>query len=92
MQTEPNVIIRGGKLLNAQAHSANYADILINGDTIVEIAYDKYFSLTAIVLGHIPISIVVIFFTPILPIPQLLCSSKGVLITMFLMFFNLLAQ
>ena len=37
MQTEPNVIIRGGKLLNAQAHSANYADILINGDTIVEI-------------------------------------------------------
>ena len=26
---------------------------------------DKYVSLTAVVLGHVPISIVVIFFTPI---------------------------
>ena len=28
---------------------------------------DKYISLTAVVLGHIPISIAVIFFTPIYP-------------------------
>ena len=27
---------------------------------------DKYISLTAIVLGHVPISIAVIFFTPML--------------------------
>ena len=26
---------------------------------------DKYISLTAVVLGHVPISIVVIFFTPV---------------------------
>jgi len=29
---------------------------------------DKYFSLTAVVLGHVPISIVVIFFTPTLSV------------------------
>ena len=32
---------------------------------------DKYISLTAVVLGHIPISIVVIFFTPILSIQSI---------------------
>ena len=32
---------------------------------------DKYFSLTAIVLGHVPISIVVIFFTPTLSIQSI---------------------
>tara|TARA_Y100000590_G_scaffold408730_1_gene500073 strand:+ start:471 stop:1313 length:843 start_codon:yes stop_codon:yes gene_type:complete len=32
---------------------------------------DKYFSLTAIILGHIPISIAVIFFTPMITIQSL---------------------
>ena len=32
---------------------------------------DKYISLTAVVLGHVPISIVVIFFTPILSIQSI---------------------
>ena len=32
---------------------------------------DKYFSLTAIVLGHVPISIVVIFLTPTLSIQSI---------------------
>ena len=39
---------------------------------------DKYFSLTAIVLGHVPISIVVIFFTPALSfqsIPYIFASA-----------------
>ena len=39
---------------------------------------DKYISLTAVVLGHIPISIVVIFFTPILSfqsIPYIFISA-----------------
>ena len=39
---------------------------------------DKYFSLTAIVLGHVPISIVVIFFTPLLSfqsIPYIFVSA-----------------
>ena len=39
---------------------------------------DKYFSLTAIVLGHVPISIVVIFFTPTLSmqsIPYIFVSA-----------------
>ena len=39
---------------------------------------DKYTSLTAVVLGHIPISIVVIFFTPILSfqsIPYIFISA-----------------
>ena len=39
---------------------------------------DKYISLTAVVLGHIPISIVVIFFTPILSfqsIPYIFVSA-----------------
>ena len=39
---------------------------------------DKYFSLTAIVLGHVPISIVVIFFTPTLSmqsIPYIFASA-----------------
>ena len=32
---------------------------------------DKYISLTAVVLGHVPISIAVIFFTPILSIQSI---------------------
>jgi len=32
---------------------------------------DKYISLTAVVLGHVPVSIVVIFFTPILSIQSI---------------------
>jgi len=32
---------------------------------------DKYISLTAIVLGHAPISIAVIFFTPILSVQSI---------------------
>ncbi len=32
---------------------------------------DKYFSLTAIVLGHVPISIIVIFLTPTLSIQSI---------------------
>ena len=32
---------------------------------------DKYISLTAIVLGHVPISIVIIFFTPILSVQSI---------------------
>ena len=39
---------------------------------------DKYVSLTAIVLGHVPISIVVIFFTPAInvqSIPYILISA-----------------
>ena len=39
---------------------------------------DKYFSLTAIVLGHVPISIVVIFLTPTLSfqsIPYIFASA-----------------
>ena len=57
---------------------------------------DKYISLTAIVLGHVPISIVVIFFTPILSIQSIpyifisainvepVCSSKGWEVKIFL--------
>ena len=39
---------------------------------------DKYISLTAVVLGHVPISIVVIFFTPVISIqsiPYILISA-----------------
>ena len=39
---------------------------------------DKYISLTAIVLGHIPIAIAVIFFTPMISfqsIPYILVSA-----------------
>jgi len=39
---------------------------------------DKYISLTAVVLGHVPISIVVIFFTPTLSfqsIPYIFISA-----------------
>ena len=39
---------------------------------------DKYVSLTAIVLGHVPISIIVIFFTPVISvqsIPYILISA-----------------
>jgi len=39
---------------------------------------DKYISLTAIVLGHVPISIIVIFFTPVISvqsIPYILISA-----------------
>ena len=39
---------------------------------------DKYISLTAVVLGHVPISIVVIFFTPLLSfqsIPYIFISA-----------------
>ena len=44
---------------------------------------DKYISLTAVVLGHVPISIVVIFFTPTL-------SFQSIpLIFLFLQYFSL---
>ena len=39
---------------------------------------NKYVSLTAIVLGHVPISIIIIFFTPVISaqsIPYILISA-----------------
>ncbi len=47
-------------------------------NAMVKKGNDKYISLTAVVLGHIPISIVVIFFTPILSfqsIPYIFISA-----------------
>ena len=38
MNTNPKTIIRGGRLLDAQAHTAAHVDILVDNDTITEIA------------------------------------------------------
>ena len=40
-------------------------------NAMVKKGEDKYISLTAIVLGHVPISIIVIFFTPILSLQSI---------------------
>ena len=37
MNTNPKTIIRGGRLLDAQAHTAAHVDILVDNDTITEI-------------------------------------------------------
>ena len=37
MKTNPKTIIRGGRLVDASAHSAAHADILVDRGTIIEI-------------------------------------------------------